>query len=44
MREKDELTKEEKHRERAHRKRNIKSHLKAKEIRIKEKNREKGIA
>ena len=44
MREKDELTKEEKKRERAHRKRSIKTHLKHKEIKTKEKNREKGIA
>jgi hypothetical protein len=44
MREKDELTKEEKHKERAHRKRQIKQHLHAKEIRTKEKNREKGLA
>jgi len=44
MREKDELTKEEKKRERAHRKRSIGTHLKNKEIRMKEKNREKGIA
>ena len=44
MREKDELTKEEKKKERAHRKRSIRTHLKNKEIRIKEKNREKGIA
>jgi len=44
MRDKDELTKEEKARERAHRKRSIKSHLKHKEIRIKESNRSKGLA
>lgn len=44
MRDKAELTKEEKHRERAHRKRSIKTHLHHKEIGRKEKNREKGLA
>ena len=44
MRDKAELTKEEKRRERAHKKRKIKSHLKHKEVALKEKNREKGIA
>ena len=44
LRDKDELTKEEKRKERAHRKRSIKSHLKNKDIVRKEKNREQGIA
>ena len=44
MRDKDELTKEEKRRERANRKRKISSHLKHKEIAQKEKNREQGLA
>lgn len=44
MRDKDELTKEEKRRERAHRKRQIKAHLHDKAIKQKEKNREKGLA
>ena len=43
MRDKAELTKEEKQKERAHRKRQIKSHLKHKEIRIKEKIRDQGL-
>ena len=44
MRDKAELTKEERHRERAHRKRQIGEHLKKKEIVRKEKNRAKGLA
>ena len=44
MREKSELTKEEKLRERAHRKRQIRSHLQHKEKLRKEINREKGIS
>ena len=44
MRDKAELTKEERHRERAHRKRQIAEHLKKKEITKKEKNREQGLA
>ena len=44
MRDRAELTKGEKRKERAHRKRQIRSHLQHKEIKMKEKNREKGIA
>ena len=44
MRDKAELTKEERKRERAHRKRQIAEHLKKKEITKKEKNREQGLA
>lgn len=44
FRDKAELSKEEKRRERAHRKRSIKTHLKNKDIKQKEKNREKGLA
>jgi hypothetical protein len=44
MRDRAELTKEEKRKERAHRKRQIRSHLQHKETTRKEKNREKGIA
>jgi len=44
MREKSELTKEEKRHERATRKRKIKSHLKHKEIDRKEKKRAQGVA
>ncbi len=44
LRDKDELTKEEKRKERANRKRKISSHLKHKEIARKERNREQGIA
>ena len=44
MRDRAELTKEEKRRERATRKRQIRQHLQHKETARKEKNREKGIA
>lgn len=44
LQDKDELTKEERRKERAQRKRKIKSHLQHKEIAKKEKNRERGIA
>mmetsp|Transcript_10546 Transcript_10546/g.17694 ORF Transcript_10546/g.17694 Transcript_10546/m.17694 type:complete len:164 (+) Transcript_10546:966-1457(+) len=44
LQEKDELTKEERRKERMQKKRKIKSHLHHKEITKKEKNREKGIA
>ena len=44
MRDRSELTKEEKRRERATKKRQIRQHLQHKEIARKEKNREKGIA
>lgn len=44
LRDQDELTKEERRKERAKRKRSIKSHLKHKETVRKEKNREKGLA
>ena len=43
LREKSELTKEEKRKERANRKRKIKTHLKNKEVDKKEKKREMGI-
>lgn len=44
MRDKAELTKEEKQKERAAKKRHIRGHLHKKEIKAKEKNREKGLA
>lgn len=44
MRDKAELTKEERHRERAHRKRQIGEHLRKKEIKTKEKRRQEGIS
>jgi hypothetical protein len=44
MRDRAELTKEEKRRERATKKRQIRQHLQHKEVARKEKNREKGIA
>jgi U3 small nucleolar RNA-associated protein MPP10 len=44
LREKSELSKEERHRERATRKRKIKSHLKHKELNKKEKRRDQGVA
>ena len=44
LREKSELTKEEKRHERATRKRKIKAHLKHKEINQKEKKRSQGVA
>ena len=44
LREKSELSKEERHRERATRKRKIKAHLKHKELGKKEKRREQGVA
>jgi hypothetical protein len=44
LREKSELSKEERRKERATRKRKIKSHLKAKEVAKKEKKRDAGLA
>jgi len=44
MRDRAELTKEERKRERAHRKRQIGEHLRKKEIKQKEKNRNEGLA
>ena len=44
MREKSELTKEEKRKERASKKRKVKAAFKAKATQVKEKNREQGLA
>ena len=44
MRNREELTKEERQKERAHRKRKIKEHLQHKELVRKEKNRELGVS
>ena len=44
LREKSELSKEERHKERATRKRKIKAHLKHKELSKKEKRRDQGVA
>jgi len=43
MHDKDEMTKEEKRKDRANKKRKIKTHLHKKEIKLKEKNRERGL-
>ena len=44
MRNREELTKEERQKERSHRKRKIKEHLQHKELARKEKNRELGVS